>query len=253
MGPGELFMASALAALLLGNPPTSSPNLQPLDRFYERDAKSVDRFSPLAETTRSPGSAVTDRLAFNQTGDGGATLRAHRTIGSRGTGDTGYPFRWLSHQMRVWTDDYSTFPLALPAHTQAVHWIQHATGLSEGSVAELLGVERMTVRNWKAAKAIREASLRRLFETRDVLQRARRQYSGQAELVAWLYTPDGEHGISPARLLDQGEFDRARFLAVLTPTTVEPMPVWARRPVAAAWRGAMEDLERPGEFVDDSS
>lgn len=253
MGPGEIFLTSALATLLLGHPRTSSPNLQPIERFSDRGVKSFDRAAGSAEAAQSPVTAAIDRLAIHQTGDGGAKLRLRGTIGSHGTGDSLHPYRWLPQHMSDWTDAHGSMPVAPPAHTQAVHWIQDATGLSEGRVAGLLGVERITVRNWKAGKPIKEASLRRLFETKDVLQRARRQYSRQAELVAWLHTPDLEHGISPATLLSQGEFDRARFLAILAPTAVESLPAWARRPVAAAWHGALEDLERPGEFVVDSS
>jgi hypothetical protein len=72
-------------------------------------------------------------------------------------------------------------------------------------------------------------------------------------LVTWLDTPDPEFGISPRRLLERGEVDRARLLAVMSPTTVAPMPAWAKRPVAPAWQSALERPERRGEFLDDAS
>lgn len=252
MGPNESFLTSAPAALLIGNPRTSSPNLQSVERFYDRGTQTLARSARHAEA-QSPVSAEIDHVASQQTDDGGAKLRTRRFVGSHGTGDTLRLYRWIPHEHGGSVSAYDSLQFVLPAHTQAVLWIQEATGMSEGRAAELLTVERITVRNWKAGKPIKEASLRRLFETKDVLQRAQRQYSRRDELIAWLHTPDAEQGISPARLLEQGEFDRARFLAVLAPTAVEPLPAWARRPVAVAWRGAVEDLERPGEFADDSS
>jgi DNA-binding transcriptional regulator YiaG len=207
-------------------------------------------------TARTLASVERLRLFAEQTDDAGAKLRLQELVTSEGTGevdDGSY------RQQSLERPEFGAFGTAknvveeMAPHTQAVFWIQSATGLSEGRVAELLDVERMTVRNWKAGKRIKDTSSRRLFEIKDVLQRAQRWHAKQDELVTWLYTPDREQGISPARLLLQGEFDRARFLAVLKPSKVESTPQWARRPVPAAWRGALEVPERPGEFVEDLS
>ena len=134
------------------------------------------------------------------------------------------------------------------SHAQAAKWIQDQTGFSEERIAYLLGITRMTFRNWKAGAAITAAHRQRLFETKDVLERAMQQHSRRDELVAWLETPDLIEGTTPANLLHNGNINRARLLAVLSPTSVVQTPAWARGPLPEAWGDVLEHPELPGEF-----
>jgi hypothetical protein len=201
--------------------------------------------------------AARERIAAEQTGDAGVKL-CRRTLGVFvGTGDEltpaapSAPQHWATGKA---VQDVALSSASVAPHADAVRWIQQVTRLSDGKIAALLNVkQRQTVLNWKAGKSIEVTNLRQLMETKDVLARAQRWHSHPNELVAWLHTPDPDHGVSPAKLLSQGDFDRARFLAVLAPSMVEPTPTWAKRPVPAAWRGALEEPDRPGEFVEDSS
>jgi len=186
-----------------------------------------------------------DRLFAQPTDDAGAKLWPRYDVHFAGTGDDIF----ISPHHDSWRSRPPTGAIhapvkvistQLPPQADAVQWIQQATGLSEVRLAELLGVGRLTVRHWKAGNPIKqEASLRRLLETKDVLRRAQRWHPRPEELVTWLHTPDPDAGISPARLLAHGEFDRARLLAVLEPSAVEPTPAWAKRPVPAAWQEAL--------------
>jgi len=139
----------------------------------------------------------------------------------------------------------------LPEHARAVEWLTNVAGLSADRVGGLIGASRVSVQHWKTGASIRDDNLRRLMETHDVLRRAMRQRPERDALAAWLVTPDPHEGVSPEQLLKQGEFNRARMLAVLSPSDVEPMPVWAKRPVAEPWREVGEQRQRPGEFFDD--
>jgi hypothetical protein len=260
MGPGEIFVNSALSSLLfLGGASTPASNLRPVEGFYSRDGISAHRSLEEIPLSRPTASADRWNLFVQQTSDAGATLRPWGYGEFRGTGEVRDVFpvaRWHRGTLTDSLDSLQVIdvaPPALPVHTRAVLWIQNATGMSEGSLANLLNVERMTIRNWKAGKPIKEASLRALVETRDVLRRAQRWHPHQDELKAWLQTPDPDHGISPAKLLSQGEFDRARFLAVLAPSIVEPKPDWVNRSVPAAWQDALQSPHRPGEFLEDTS
>lgn len=242
--------------MLLGSPSTQSPSLKPVEGLYHQEEWRSERV-PRGSCVTIPSTTLTHRRTFlEQTGDGGAKIYSWRYAALQGT-TCGDSARGITAGLRDW--EAPSIPLsaieipALPTHAVAVRWIQQATGISESHLGNMLGVKRMTVRNWKAGKAIKTASLRRLLETKDVLQRAQLQYPSPNQLIIWLNTPDKEHGIAPARLLSEGDFDRARFLAVLTPSTVEPTPSWAKRPVAPVWSEALEEPERPGEFLEEYS
>lgn len=140
-------------------------------------------------------------------------------------------------------------PLPLPPHTQAIRSILEKSGLSETKVAHLLKVSRIAVRFWKEGGAIRDHHRMQVLETQDLLQRAMRQHPTKEQLLAWLDGPEPESGASPASLIRDGDFGRARLLAMLSPTGVAPLPAWAREPIAAAWEGALEQPERPGELL----
>lgn len=141
----------------------------------------------------------------------------------------------------------------IPVHSQAVRWIQEATGLGEARVGTLLDVTRMTVRSWKAGSDIQPEHRRQLFEVKDVLERAQRTRMRPDQLSAWLEIPDPVTGVTPQALIERGEFDKARLLAVVSDTTVARTPAWAYAPIAEPWADSLEEPESPGEFKDDLS
>ena len=114
-------------------------------------------------------------------------------------------------------------------HLNAFQWIKAATGLSQERIGRLIGVTRQTINRWENGEPITDANRRRLFAVCNVLERATLRYPTPAELVAWLDTPRGADGRTPAELLEMNEIDRARYLAA-----------WVRRPVPEAFRAGAE-------------
>jgi len=122
-------------------------------------------------------------------------------------------------------------PQPLP-HLEAISWIKEATDLSQERIGRLVGVSRQTIINWENGYPITDTHQQRLFAVRDVLERAARRYQGQAELKAWLDTPSGSDGRTPAQMLEANEINRARLLAVSSPSSsLVPPPVWVKRAV----------------------
>lgn len=137
----------------------------------------------------------------------------------------------------------------LPPHTRAVTWIQDAAGMSEQRLADLLDVTRITIRNWKAGGSVRQHNhVERLYQIRDVLERAQQSYPRKDELSAWLATPSLIDGITPESLLRHGDFDKARALALLTKSDVAPTPYWAQNAESSPWAHNLEAREKPGEL-----
>lgn len=235
----------ALAAPMFGEvPQTLSPNLRSMDDLY-RGGDELPGWNPI------PIYAVVGQ----RTGDNGAKLTERDSFPSQGTGISlfVYPVRPNTKPSVIEGNMGEETRLPMPPHTEAVTWIQQHTNLSEERVGAMLGVDRITIRNWKAGLPIKESNLRRVLGTKDVLERAIRHRQGNSQLMAWLETPDIELGVSPGRLLEQGDINRARLLAVMSPSSVAPLPDWARREVPAAWRGALEQPEQSGEFSDEFS
>lgn len=128
-------------------------------------------------------------------------------------------------------------------HAEAVNWIKDAMGLPLERVGKLLGVSRQTVDAWRKQERISDPKRQRLLAVRDVLERARRLYRTPEELAAWLDTPRGADARTPAQLLEAGEIDRARLLAVAAPSpNLSRPPAWASRPVPEVFQDAMEQL-----------
>ena len=77
----------------------------------------------------------------------------------------------------------------------------------------------------------------RLFAVREVLERAASRYKTKELLVAWLDTPAGADGRTPAQLLAENEISRARLLAMSSPSPrlVSP-PAWVNRPIPENFR-----------------
>jgi DNA-binding transcriptional regulator YiaG len=253
MGLSNLLLKGAVATLLsLGTPSTPSSHLRPMRDLYDPGAGSMDQVIPRAEQSRLPGREPITQFVHPRTDDSGAKLAARPFADPEGTGVVLLHLA-SEHPRDVETRASATtrhVQLVLPPHTQAVRWILEATRLSEDRVGELLGVSRITIRDWKMGKPIRESNLRRLLETKDVLQRAERQHPSRGALVAWLDMPDPVEGTSPARLFEQGDLARARLLAVLSPASAAPSPSWAMRSTPTVWSSSFEEPERSGEFLD---
>jgi DNA-binding transcriptional regulator YiaG len=125
-------------------------------------------------------------------------------------------------------------------HSAAVAYLRAATQLSGQRIGELVGVSRQTIHNWEQGLPIAATKRIHLLAVRDVIERATLQHSTVVQLAAWLDTPRGSDGRTPAQLLAAGDYDRARLLAVTTPTPgVLPPPPEADRPVPPAFRAAM--------------
>ncbi len=160
-----------------------------------------------------------------------------------------------------WTARPTTLPLSLPEtlpHIEAIQWIRAKTGLSQDRIARLLDVSRQTLYNWEKGEPIADHNRQRLFGVRDVLERATIGYPTQALLVSWLDTPRGADGRTPAQILEANEIDRARLLAITTPSPkLIPAQTWVKRPIPEAFRTSGEDYheasppEQSGEYMDD--
>ena len=139
-----------------------------------------------------------------------------------------------------------------PPHLNAIRWIKAATGLSQERIGRLIGVTRQTINRWENGEPITDANRRRLFEVRDVLERAARRYNTADKLVEWLDTPRGAGGHTPAELLEAEEIDRARLFAVSTPSPgLAPVPEWVHRPIPEAFRAGAEHRQEAVPPSDD--
>lgn len=242
--------------LLVGSPDqTPSYHLKPMSDLYRVDKQSFRRPAMPGDDHLRFVPSMTNKPLGTLSGDTGTKVRRIEfTRSSETTGgrlllfNAPDPLAEAEQSPAIWT------PIAaprLPDHAQAVRWLVEVAGLPADRVGDLVGASRVRVQQWKMGDPIRGEHLRRLMETRDILHRAMRQRTLKDELAAWLVTPDPHEGVSPEQLLKQGDFERARLLAVLSPSAIEPMPTWAKRPVAEAWRGALNQRERPGEFLDE--
>lgn len=126
-------------------------------------------------------------------------------------------------------------------HLEALHWIKQATGFSQERISELVGVSRQTLNRWQRGEPIKDTNRQRVFAVRSVLERALIRHRTRPELVAWLDTPRGADGRTPAQCFAAGDIDRARLLALSVPSPqVKRAPSWVRRPVPPAFRAGGE-------------
>ena len=122
-------------------------------------------------------------------------------------------------------------------YLDAIKWIEIKTGLSQVRIGQLLGVTRQTINNWERGIPIADSNQRRLLSVRDVLERAMSKHPTPNQLKAWLDTPRGADGRTPAELLSQNEIDKARLLAVTTPSPrLIRAQSWIKRPIPEAFR-----------------
>ncbi len=156
--------------------------------------------------------------------------------------------RWSSLELGVSTlPQESVLSAGVPtgmAAIEAVRWLKQATRLSEERLGDLVHATRPTLDTWEQTGGpIRPAKLEHLLAVTDVVRRAAAHYP---DLVAWLYTPRGANGRTPAELLKAEDYDQARVLAVTTPSSgVQSAAAWARRPVAPRFAQLAEPRMEP--------
>lgn len=118
----------------------------------------------------------------------------------------------------------------LQSVSEALRWMKGVTGLPDRRVAALLGVQRQTLHNWLHGSQMSDANRRRVLVTSDILRRAWTWHGTAQQLCAWLDTPRGSAGFTPAMLLEAGDTDQARYLAVAVRSSeVRRAPAWAER------------------------
>lgn len=110
-------------------------------------------------------------------------------------------------------------------HIAAIQWIKEMTNLPQHRIAALFGVSRQTLSSWLRKGPIADTKYRRVLAVHDVLRRASLRHSGRNQLRAWLDTPQGVDGHTPAELLGMGEVERARLLARLNPSPSLSRPI----------------------------
>ena len=181
------------------------------------------------------------------TDDGGVRLnRSQWWNASRGHNSTGASYiRRLQScaRRRVFIRITPSYPKSCPAiafdrdeylpYREAVQWMKDITGLSQGRIGKLLGVVRQTIILWGRGHPISDQNQRRILAVREVLERAHALHPTPGQLKAWLDTPRGADGRTPAGMLEAGEIDRARLLAISVPSRNMPRPpAWMNTPVA---------------------
>jgi len=129
-------------------------------------------------------------------------------------------------------------------HVEALESVKVATGLTQERIGRLLGVTRQALHLWERGEQISDSNRQRLLGVRDVLERAAKVHHTPAQLATWLDTPRGADGRTPAQLLEANEINRARLLAMSTPSPrlVRP-PEWVRQPVPELFRTRAEHLQ----------
>jgi transcriptional regulator with XRE-family HTH domain len=114
-------------------------------------------------------------------------------------------------------------------HLAALSWIKHATGMADAQVADLVGITRQTIHNWRRGVPIKASNRERVLAVRDVLERSADRVGTGDALAAWLQSPCAANGRSPFDLLAAGEVDRARTFAVSKlPARLVIQPRWIR-------------------------
>ena len=138
------------------------------------------------------------------------------------------------------TDSAALLPKEAPARLALEDIIQRIA-LSIERVAQLMAVTRQSVHLWRQGGAISQHNLERLLALQDVLDRAGRFHPTPQALQGWLQTPRGAEGHTPWQLLVQGEFDRARLLAMTKPSPglLQP-PAWLSKPSPPAMQTGRE-------------
>lgn len=126
-------------------------------------------------------------------------------------------------------------------HLSAIYWLKEITNLSNERIAQLLGVSRAGLHAWMKNEPIRDTNRQRILAVVEILEQAAKKHRTPAEIVTWLDTPRGAEGRTPAQLLADGQLNRARLLAISSPSArLSRAPEWVRRPVPEAFKAGAE-------------
>lgn len=149
-------------------------------------------------------------------------------------------------------DKSSSLDVPTDVGIEAVRWIKAKTGFSWQRIADMLQVSRQAVDKWMKGCLISDVNRRHLLAVRDVLERAAERHTAPRDLAVWLDSPRRADGRTPAELLAAGEIDRARLLALTSPSpSVQPAALWARGRDAAPSLGAEPRMEPARREPDD--
>ena len=165
-----------------------------------------------------------------------------------------YPSRQISTPLILSQPQIKDLP-----HLGALRWIKDHTGLpqvhsglSQDRIAKLLTVTRQTITNWENGGQISDSNKQRLFAVRAILELAARRYQTNEMLIAWLDTPRGADGRTPAELLGQGEINRARLLAISAPSPkLVRAPEWVKNSIPKAFRVGAEHRQEALPYNED--
>lgn len=142
--------------------------------------------------------------------------------------------RYIDHSLALYQNS-----VELPL--DAIHWMENMTGLSQDRIGKLIGVSRQAINGWKRGGRIADDNRQRIFAVRDVLKRALTKYPSRDLLTTWLDTPRGADGRTPAQLIEANEINRARLLAMSSPSPrLAAVPPWVNRYVPEAFRAGAE-------------
>lgn len=200
---------------------------------------------------RSPSWAPVANWYFfvvNLTDDGGAYLVEPNLITFLETGYPTSPQRISNppspHQRADVSQNQTSASEQPSPSVEVLNWIEKATGLPKTRIHRLFGVSRTTLYDWWDGEGITDGHRRHLLAVYDVLRRAQRNYPTPERLAMWLDTPAGVEAATPAELLEAGRFDRARMLAVVTPSPgLAPVPAWVRRRTPEVWADGAESQQ----------
>ncbi|HEY0072059.1 MAG TPA: hypothetical protein VGE04_19025, partial [Chloroflexia bacterium] len=129
-----------------------------------------------------------------------------------------------------------------PPHN-ALRTIRALTELPYAAMAQLLNVSTESLKSWSEGGEIPEEQVPCILAVQDVLRRAEKRYPTSRQMRAWLNMPIGNNGVTPTDLLSAGEFNRARFYAVSTPSNgLMSSPTLLREPVPEEFLGGAEHV-----------
>lgn len=137
-------------------------------------------------------------------------------------------------------------------YVKALAWIKEATTLSDQRIGELLGVSRQTIVKWQKGIKPHWVHKQRLLAIHSVIQQAAIQHKSPDALTAWLDTPRGTRGQTPADMLINRQIDRARRYAVSSSSSkIRRPPAWILDPVPEKYKASIETRQEPSPPFDE--
>ncbi len=200
----------------------------------------------LADSTNDGGVLIDNKspIKWRMYGDSYHIINVLLEVNEKFEGNS----RYIDHSLALYQN-----PVELPL--DAIHWMESITGLSQDRIGKLIGVSRQAINVWKRGGRIADDNRQRIFAVRDVLKRAQTNHPSKDLLTTWLDTPRGADGRTPAQLIEANEINRARLLAMSSPSPrLKTVPSWVNRPIPEAFRaGAERRQEALPYHVDDEA